>query len=83
MILVSGPEYHSHFSILRRSSSSGSKHSHCRFNIITEGYAAKVQIAEDIMEEVERDLEIDCKDEFTGKWTLMYVRMRFVAIAQV
>lgn len=49
----------------------------------TEGYTAKVQIAEDIMEEIERDLEIDCKDEFTGKWTLMYVRMRFVAIAQV
>jgi len=48
-----------------------------------EAYAAKERAAEEIMLEIERDCEIDCKDPFTGKWSLMYVRMRFVAIAKV
>lgn len=45
--------------------------------------AKKIQIAEEIMAEVQEDCEIDCKDRFTGNWVLMYVRLRFEAVARV
>jgi hypothetical protein len=51
--------------------------------VFKEAYEAKERAAEEIMLEVERDCEIDYKDQFTGKWNLMYVRMRFVAEAKV
>jgi len=51
--------------------------------VFLEAYAAKERAAEEVMLEIERDCEIDCKDPFTGKWSLMYVRMRFVAVAKV
>ncbi|KAI0078236.1 S-adenosyl-L-methionine-dependent methyltransferase [Panus rudis PR-1116 ss-1] len=37
--------------------------------------------AQAIMEEVEKICEVDCKD-FKGRWTIMYVRLRFVAVVK-
>lgn len=45
--------------------------------------AKKLQIAEEIMAEVQDVCEIDQKDNFTGRWSLMYVRLRFVAVARI
>jgi hypothetical protein len=35
--------------------------------------------ADAVIDEVVRRCEVDCKDE-QGKWTMMYVRLKFVAV---
>ena len=36
--------------------------------------------AKDVMEEVEEICKVDCRDS-QGRWSLMYSRLRFVAVA--
>jgi hypothetical protein len=43
----------------------------------------KIQIAEEIMAEVQADCEVDQRDQFTGRWSIMYVRLRFEAVARI
>lgn len=50
----------------------------CR-NSVLEGMSDKE--AEEIMQEVEKICEVDSKD-FKGNWTVMYVRLRFVAMVR-